>query len=397
MVRSFAYIFSIFIFVLFTLLPHFSISQTCDPYYDIDPNPVSVFVGNGDKTITFVAVIQEEDQGGGNCTSTWLYCIDNGTTGTNISHVVFGLCDGVCFYDSTGAEIGRIVDAGYWTGSPSNPDLTTWPEAIQPGTDPTTDFCGVKLDETADANGVGYDFDSDGIIGFYFTIPGYFEVGTTFEIALKAGTEEAIATVPGPEFAEDENDCELCTTLPIELFRFDGKTENDRQNHLFWTTLSESNSDRFEIERQSEETGWIPIGMLMANGNPYEQTNYSFVDHAPTSGHNYYRLKLVDIDGSYNYSQIIVLENKTQSKQEFIIYPTPVYESFNLMYSANSIGIVDIQIVNQLGQLVHVIKDQVLAKGTNRMTIDIQNLTPGWYALQMKGEGVSEVKAFVKN
>ena len=92
--------------------------------------------------------------------------------------------------------------------------------------------------------------------------------------------------------------------LPVSLASFTATAEN-KEVILNWSTASESGTDNFFIERQSEGTGFVEIGSLSAQGNP---SDYQFTDEAPVEGTNAYRLRIVDQDGSVTFSSIVTAE-----------------------------------------------------------------------------------------
>jgi hypothetical protein len=91
--------------------------------------------------------------------------------------------------------------------------------------------------------------------------------------------------------------------LPITLVYFNVKAEG-KKAHLSWQTATEQNSDRFEIERSIDGLRFEKIGSVKAAGNSTTRIDYSFFDLAPKKGINYYRLKEVDIDNSFEFSEI---------------------------------------------------------------------------------------------
>ena len=91
---------------------------------------------------------------------------------------------------------------------------------------------------------------------------------------------------------------------------------------LEWETVAETNNSHFEIERSSDSRTWEEIGKVDGNGDSFEKLVYTFTDKEPHGGLNYYRLKQVDFDGSYTFSEIISIEFRKHSSVS--IYPNPV-------------------------------------------------------------------------
>lgn len=102
-----------------------------------------------------------------------------------------------------------------------------------------------------------------------------------------------------------------CTpiTLPIELYSFEGNSYNIT-NNLTWVTLSEINNDYFVIQRSSDGYDWENIGKVYGAGTSLEKNSYSFNDDNYKNVINYYRLKQIDFNGGYKYSDIITIDNR---------------------------------------------------------------------------------------
>ncbi len=80
-------------------------------------------------------------------------------------------------------------------------------------------------------------------------------------------------------------------------------------NELHWNTFSENNSDHFKIERSKNGVNFEPIGRIAAAGFSSVKTNYSFADRQPFAGINYYRVKMLEPDGKFQYSAIVSTKN----------------------------------------------------------------------------------------
>ena len=102
------------------------------------------------------------------------------------------------------------------------------------------------------------------------------------------------------------------TILPVTLARFDG-TLLDNSVSLSWTTVSETNSSYFDIERSTDAKEFINLTRVEAKGSSNGTLYYHFVDKHPLQGINYYRLRAVDIDGSSESSRIIAVNNDPQN------------------------------------------------------------------------------------
>lgn len=103
--------------------------------------------------------------------------------------------------------------------------------------------------------------------------------------------------------------CSCSTILPITLTSFSGFGINDNTNVLLWTTSSEINNDYFVIERSDDAMNYKPIGTVDGAGNSNTLIDYDFTDDNAIFGSNYYRLKQIDFDGKFSYSNVIFIGN----------------------------------------------------------------------------------------
>jgi hypothetical protein len=125
------------------------------------------------------------------------------------------------------------------------------------------------------------------------------------------------------------------TPLPIELIEFKG-TVSKRSVAINWSTATEINSEKFIIERSSDGKEFESIGEQASSGNSKTTKEYTYTDESPFTGKNYYRLKSVDLDGSFAYSKIImVLRTETG---DITVYPNPVVNKMFTLYLNDDFG-----------------------------------------------------------
>lgn len=110
------------------------------------------------------------------------------------------------------------------------------------------------------------------------------------------------------------------SVFPVEWLSFTANVQNDRVL-LDWATASEINADLFVVERQIAQNKWSDLGEVKAVGNSSEVQNYIFEDRSPLIGTAYYRLRQVDQNGAFSYSNIIEVSFK---EDVLLVYPNPV-------------------------------------------------------------------------
>lgn len=118
--------------------------------------------------------------------------------------------------------------------------------------------------------------------------------------------------------------------LPVDLILFSAK-QQERVIQIEWRTSSENNSDHFILEKSTDGIQFNPIAKLNAKGNSKDISYYDYTDRFPTNGLQYYRLKQVDLNGTYEYSETILVSYFGQSIFEPMLYPNPVIEGYLLL------------------------------------------------------------------
>ncbi len=173
--------------------------------------------------------------------------------------------------------------------------------------------------------------------------------------------------------ADDLND--LNVVLPVELTSFTANAI-DGQVGLNWTTQTETNNLGFDIERSVDENEFLKIGFVKGNGTTILPQNYSFKDQNLAADTYYYRLKQIDLDGSFNYSEVIT--TLVEAPKEFSLaqnYPNPFNPSTTIRYELPLTSHVVLKIYNILGEEVRSLVDEEQAAGVRTIVWDSKNNT----------------------
>jgi len=140
----------------------------------------------------------------------------------------------------------------------------------------------------------------------------------------------------------------LLDALPIELSQLTASPE-DGIIRVGWTTLSEINNAGFIIERSADGLSFEPVGQIKGNGNSTQPSHYAFPDEAPVPGINYYRLKQVDTDGTFRYSQIVSASSEDALLQ---LYPNPGCNTMKLHWRAQQGALTKIEVMDLSGRVL---------------------------------------------
>lgn len=140
-------------------------------------------------------------------------------------------------------------------------------------------------------------------------------------------------------------------TLPVELTSFTASQSNGNVI-LNWETATEINNSGFEIERSSQNENWRRIGFVAGLGTTSENQSYSFIDKNIGSGIFLYRLKQIDYNGSFEYSDAVEISVSPKDFTLYNNYPNPFNPSTNIVYGLPTDAFVTLRIYNSVGEQV---------------------------------------------
>lgn len=166
------------------------------------------------------------------------------------------------------------------------------------------------------------------------------------------------------------------SVLPVELLSFTARLNEKEEAILDWTTATETNTDKFIIQKSKDGYSFETIGEVIAQGESNTIKNYSFLDENPYQGQTYYRFQQLDLDGTASYSAL----KKVQIEESEIIriYPNPLTSNQQLFIETNSELSLKIELFTIQGQSVF--EKQVL----NNQYLDLAHLAPGVYVYKLE-------------
>jgi hypothetical protein len=172
-------------------------------------------------------------------------------------------------------------------------------------------------------------------------------------------------------------------TIPVELVSFTAN-QFSKKVQLNWTTATELNNRGFEVHRKLKNQDWEILSFISGYGSTTEPKAYSYEDDyefLPYNGTAIYRLKQIDFDGSFKYSDQMSVEvsfvpSETNISQNF---PNPFNPSTTIKYSINQEGNVRISIYNPVGQEIEKLISEYKSSGTYEVVWNAEEYTSGIY------------------
>jgi hypothetical protein len=171
------------------------------------------------------------------------------------------------------------------------------------------------------------------------------------------------------------------SSLPVTLKTFTATSEN-ASALLIWQTTWETNSDHFEVEHSADARSWNQIATIQAKGESTGVCSYSFAHTRPAEGQNYYRLKMVDTDGTFTYSKIQNL--KFDFELIVTAYPNPAGEIIRLQ-SPDWSQVKGVQMLNRTGKQVY------NSNGNPEQSFSTKPFFRGLYFLKIKLANETEI------
>jgi hypothetical protein len=190
------------------------------------------------------------------------------------------------------------------------------------------------------------------------------------------------------------------SALPITLGNFRGE-HNGEKNILSWTTQTEYNSKGFQLEKSPDGNHFIPLDFVYSKapgGNSTATLDYTYNDTKPFAGNSYYRLKQVDNDDKFVYSNIVLLKGFGVSKLQLsLLYPNPAKSELNMILTSPSNSRIKIIVSDVTGRAV-MQQTTSLVSGDNNLKMNIEKLSAGSYVIKAtcNDDCGNVIKKFVK-
>jgi hypothetical protein len=184
--------------------------------------------------------------------------------------------------------------------------------------------------------------------------------------------------------------------LPVELTSFTAAYKNSAVM-LNWKTETEINNYGFNLERRVSEGNWDSIAFIEGNGNSNSPKEYSFSDKDLFAGGSkfQYRLKQIDNDGSFEYSDVVEVEIVPDQYELSQNYPNPFNPSTTIQFSLPKQSQLKINLYNMLGEQLATIAEGMYESGNHKVTFNASNLPSGTYVYRLESSEFVQVKKMI--
>lgn len=191
-------------------------------------------------------------------------------------------------------------------------------------------------------------------------------------------------------FRADNVSNPICTGLPVELVRFDAKADGEAVQ-LTWETATEQASSHFMIERSKDARNFEAIGMVEAAGESTRSISYDFTDRIPESGVNYYRLKMVDLDETFEYSDI--KQVKMETKLRANVYPTTAHSWATVVFNERLSNDAFINVYDLAGRQVF---EGIIVSDSDSFQLDMGSFSSGTFIIKIQSPEINYSTKIIK-
>lgn len=314
-----------------------------------------------------------------------------------------------------GTDVWLGFGTDFETAQPENGNGNTddFDDAISFGEDPGQFPLAVQAGETYNVDltvnstqpdlvfyGMWIDWDADGIFEDFYTgsrvtaspaiatvpVTAPANAGSTpVNIRLRADDDPfAPGDFGGGRSNGEVEDFQALVVLPVKLTHFSAQ-EDGCHVHLNWNAAVEANFSHYDVEHSTDGQSFKSIETIPGTGGSSDQW-YTFEDKEATQ-FNYYRLKMVDLDGSFDYSNVVNSNTECQHDYQVTVYPNPISNRMGAL-NVNFFPIKDevtIRVVDMHSRIIKQFTTGVVKKTMNSVQIDISGLPSGTYSLQLIG------------
>ena len=182
------------------------------------------------------------------------------------------------------------------------------------------------------------------------------------------------------------------SVVPVELTSFSAGS-NGADVELTWSTATETNNQGFQVEKMNAAGTFEQIGYVAGFGTTTEPKAYSFTDSKLDAGTYSYRLKQIDFDGSYEYSDVVEVEVSIPAVYSLDQnYPNPFNPSTTIKYSIAEDGFVKLAVYNMLGEEVATIVNTTQKAGKYEVNFNASQLSSGVYVYRIEAANFTTSK-----
>ncbi len=237
------------------------------------------------------------------------------------------------------------------------------------------------------SSNIFFDLPNNGGVGSQLSSNDYRNIADCNTVTpVSAGFNTVSIQIEGPGISYRNISFPVATVLPIQLKSFDVVTVGNIVK-INWVTATETNNDKFSVERSSDGVNWQVIKTIKGAGTSATQISYEIIDNAPVSGIGYYRLRQTDFDSRSTTSEIKMIRSATVAAQQISLFPVPNTGNTVNIKGINNFADYNFSLLTTSG---HALYTTVLTK----TAVDLPSLAPGIYFIKVGNKVTGDVTSF---
>lgn len=201
-----------------------------------------------------------------------------------------------------------------------------------------------------------------------------------------------VSNISSVDFSESQVPIVTQVTLPVELIFFNAELASRNDVKLVWMTAVEINNDGFEVEHSRDGINWSELSFIQGAGTIESFQNYEYLHHDAPVGDNYYRLKQIDFNGVFEYSNVEVVQvSKVYTIQRVKIYPNPTVDTISIELSEASVS-GDIVVFDAQGKIV---LNKAVDFNSDKEELSLGHLPTGTYLVGLQVDGQLQTSSVI--
>lgn len=198
-----------------------------------------------------------------------------------------------------------------------------------------------------------------------------------------------------PSVAIDDISITSAMPLPVTLINVQA-AQDLTDNLITWQTLSEVNNSHFEVLYSTDGANFKSIGRVQGNGTSTELHSYQWRHVNLAFGEHYYRLKQVDFDGEFAYSQTLLVRKELNEIESLRLFPNPTSGQLTVHFYNDNTSEITLSVLDLMGRIIRT-EIHKAEKGLLQIETEVSNLENGRYLLQITSGTRKVTASFMKN
>jgi hypothetical protein len=238
-----------------------------------------------------------------------------------------------------------------------------------------------------------------GLVNVALAVPNQSNCTSCMIINVKANIPSYIIQLSSQigDDGEQTNASFNCRSLPIQLFQLNSLSKKTAGLNVEWKTQNESNTDYFEVYRMyhGNQSAWMKVGKVEAAGVSHDEITYNFLDNSYAKAEKiYYRIKQVDQNGSFTYTDIKSIDLKENGLVKLSGFPNPIQNIYHLAFNSPSDASIQIEVIDLLGKVAFKQKASAV-KGYNQYDLEMKDVAAGTYFVKVSGKEIYQALTVV--